>query len=121
VTLGYNLRRYVPVLGMGSSHARHDDILTDWRTQDGRDITVLRKSAPDQDEYAAWFQNVEIDSFEQRGARFWVVRGRAFDYAAYRDSVLADVRRRYYGLPPWLPQTGCYFCDRYFQGATCTR
>ncbi|MDP3032786.1 MAG: glycosyltransferase family 39 protein [Rhodocyclaceae bacterium] len=121
VTLGYNLRRYVPVLGMGSSHARHDDILTDWRTQDGRDITVLRKSAPDQDEYAAWFQNVEIDSFEQRGARFWVVRGRGFDYAAYRDSVLTEVRRRYYALPPWLPQTGCYFCDRYFPGKTCTR
>jgi len=121
VILGYNLRRYVPVLGMASSHARHDDILTDWRTQDGRDITVLRKTEPGQDEYAAWFQNVEIDSFEQRGARFWVVRGRGFDYAAYRDNVLTEVHRRYYALPTWLPQTGCYFCDRYFPGMTCIR
>ncbi len=121
VTLGYNLRRYVPVLGMASSHARHDDILTDWRAQDGRDITVLRKTAPEEGEYASWFRAVAIDSFEHRGARFWVVRGRAFDYAAYRDSVLAEVRRRYYALPAWLPQTGCYFCDRYFSNKSCIR
>ncbi|MDO9602330.1 MAG: glycosyltransferase family 39 protein [Rhodocyclaceae bacterium] len=121
VTLGYNLRRYVPVLGMASSHARHDDILTDWRLQDGRDITVLRKTAPEPDEYTAWFQSVTTDSFEHRGAHYWVVRGRGFDYAAYRDSVLREVRRRYYALPPWLPQTGCYFCDRYFPEKTCIR
>lgn len=121
VILGYNLRRYVPVLGMASSHARHDDFLTDWRLQDGRDITVLRKTAPAPDEYTAWFRRVTTDSFEHRGAHYWVVRGRGFDYAAYRDSVLREVRRRYYALPPWLPQTGCYFCDRYFPEKTCIR
>ena len=121
VTLGYNLRRYVPVLGPGSSHARHDDILTDWRVHDGRDITVLRKSAPDPGEYDGWFRSVTTESFEQRGARFWVVRGTGFDHAAYRDTVLAEVRRKYYALPRGLPQTGCYFCERYFSGQTCTR
>ncbi len=121
VTLGYNLRRYVPVLGLGSSHARHDDILTDWRRHDGRDIVVLRKSAPRADEYAGWFRSVRIEDFEHRGARFWVVRGAAFDYAAYRDSVLAEVKRRYYALPPWLPQITCYFCDRYFPEQRCIR
>jgi hypothetical protein len=121
VTLGYNLGRYVPVLGPGSGHARHDDILTDWRQHDGRDIVVLRKSQPRAEDYAAWFRSVEIDSFEHRGARFWAVRGSGFDYAAYRDDVLAKVRRQYYALPPWLPQRGCYFCDRYFPGETCTR
>ena len=62
VTLGYNLRRYVPVLGAGSGHARHDDILSDWRAHDGRDITVLRKTAPRDGEYDAWFRSVRIDS-----------------------------------------------------------
>ncbi len=121
VILGYNFRRYVPVLGMASSHARHDDILTDWRAQDGRDITVLRKTEPQPAEYDGWFASVTAESFEYRGARFWVVRGRGFDYAAYRETVLADVRRRYYALPSWLPQRGCYFCDRYFEGQACTR
>lgn len=120
VTLGYNARRYVPVLGPGSSHARHDDILTDWREQAGRDIVVLRKTAPDSGEYDKWFVAVTTESFEHRGARFWVVRGQGFDYAAYRDTVLTGVRR-YYAIPKWLPQSGCYFCDRYFPGDQCIR
>ncbi len=121
VILGYNLRRYVPVLGIASGHARHDDILTDWRVHDGRDITVLRKSAPGEGEYARWFRSVSVEDFEHRGARFWVVRGQGFDYAAYRDSILAEVRRRYYAVPSWLPLRGCYFCERYFPGETCRR
>lgn len=121
VTLGYNLHRHVPVLGPGSGHARHDDILTDWRAQDGRDITVLRKTAPAPGEYGKWFRSVSIDSIEQRGARFWVIRGQGFDYAAYRDTVLAEVRRKYYGVPGWLPLAGCYFCERYFPDIPCRR
>lgn len=120
-TLGYHLRRYVPVLGPGSGHARHDDILTDWRDHDGRDLTVLRKTAPRQGEYDAWFRTVRIDSLVQRGARFWVVRGQGFDYARYRDAVLAEVRRRYYAVPGWLPLSGCYFCARYFPEDPCRR
>jgi 4-amino-4-deoxy-L-arabinose transferase-like glycosyltransferase len=121
VTLGYNLRRHVPVLGPGSGHARHDDILTDWRAHDGRDITVLRKTTPSPGEYDAWFRSVSVDSFEQRGVRFWVVRGQGFDYARYRDTVLAEVRRRYYAVPDWLPLRGCYFCERYFPDSPCRR
>lgn len=121
VTLGYNLRRYVPVLGPGSGHARHDDILTDWRAYDGRDITVLRKTAPIASEYDKWFRAITIDSFEQRGARFWVVRGQGFDFTRYRDTVLAEVRRRYYAVPDWLPLRGCYFCERYFPDQPCRR
>ena len=120
-TLGYNLRRYVPVLGLASSHARHDDILTDWRIHDGRDIVVLRKRAPKPDEYSGWFRHVVTEDFAHRGARYWVVRGTGFDYAAYRDSVLREVKRRYYAIPPWLPQSACYFCDRYFPGEPCRR
>lgn len=119
--LGYQLRRHVPVLGMGSGHARHDDILTDWRQFDGRDITVLRKTAPNPGEYDGWFRSVTIDGFEHRGARFWVVRGRGFDYPRYRDTVLAQIRRQYYGVPAWLPLSGCYFCARYFPDTPCRR
>lgn len=124
VTLGYNLRRYVPVLGIASSHARHDDILTDWRGHDGKDIVLLRKTEPDEAErarYARWFRTASVATFEHRSARYWAVRGTGFDFTAYRDDVLAEVRRRYYAIPPWLPQTACYFCDRYFPGEPCRR
>jgi 4-amino-4-deoxy-L-arabinose transferase-like glycosyltransferase len=121
VTLGYNLRQYVIVFGEASSHARHDDLVTDFRTLAGRDILILRKSEPRLDDYRKYFREVSVDSFEIRGARFWRVKGEGFDYPAYRDGVLASVRQKYYAVPAWLPQTACYMCDRYFPGNTCRR
>ncbi|MDD5249976.1 MAG: glycosyltransferase family 39 protein [Rhodocyclaceae bacterium] len=121
VTFGYNARRRFIVFGEGSSHARHDDILTDFRALDGRNILVLRKSEPDAAWYRRYFREVEVKPFTRRGARFWIVLGRGFAYPAYRDEVLAKVRDKYYALPAWLPQTGCYFCDRYFPGTVCAK
>jgi 4-amino-4-deoxy-L-arabinose transferase-like glycosyltransferase len=121
VTLGYNLRHYVMVFGQASSHARHDDLVTDFRSLAGRNILILRKSEPAMDDYRKYFRQVEVDSFEVRGARFWRVKGEGFDYPAYREGVLAVVRRKYYALPAWLPQTACYMCDRYFPGEACRR
>ena len=121
VTLGYNLRQYVAVFGEASSHARHDDLATDFRALAGRDFLILRKSEPNLDDYRTYFRKVEADSFEVRGARFWRVKGAGFDYPAYRDGVLASVRRKYYAIPSWLPQTACYMCDRYFPGDSCRR
>jgi hypothetical protein len=121
VTLGYNLRQYVVVFGEASSHARHDDLVTDFRTLAGRNFLILRKSEPNPDDYRKYFRSVGVDSFEVRGARFWRVRGAGFDYAAYRSGVLAGVRQKYYAIPAWLPQTACYMCDRYFPGEACRR
>lgn len=121
VTLGYNLRQYVVVFGEASSHARHDDLVTDFRALQGRNFLILRKSEPQAGDYRPYFRDVAIDSFEVRGARFWRVRGQGFDYAAYRDGVLAGVRRKYYAIPVWLPQRACYLCDRYFPGEACRR
>ena len=121
VTLGYNLRQYVAVFGEASSHARHDDLVTDFRALAGRDFLILRKSEPNLDDYRKYFRAVSADSFEIRGARFWRVNGEGFDYPAYREGVLAGVMRKYYAVPAWLPQTACYMCDRYFPGDACRR
>ena len=114
VTLGYNARRYFLVFGEASSHARHDDVLTDFRTLAGRNVLVLRKSEPNIDDYRRFFADVEVREFVLRDTRFWIVLGRGFDYAAYREAVLKPVKDKYYAIPRWLPQTGCYFCERYF-------
>ncbi len=121
VTFGYNARRRFIVFGEASSHARHDDILTDFRPLAGKNILVLRKTAPDAAWYRRYFREVEVKEFAQRDAHFWIVLGRGFDYARYRDEVLATIRDKYYALPHWLPQTGCYFCDRYFPGTPCRK
>lgn len=119
VTLGYNARRYFMVFGLASSHARHDDMLTDVRTLAGRNILILRKTAPQAAEYDAYFDSVEERIITVRGAPFYLVLGQGFKYAVYRDEVLTQIRARYYAVPGWLPQTACYFCDRYFPGTTC--
>ncbi len=112
--LAYAARRPVAVFGQGSVYARQDDFVTDWRTQDGRDLAILRRSAPREADYAGFFHHVEYRSFDLQGVRFWLILGRGFDYAAYREQVLRRIRARYYRIPERLPQRGCEFCQRYF-------
>lgn len=121
VILSYNARRYFFVFGEGSSHARHDDILTDMRALEGRNILVLRKSAPDLARYQPYFRSVEQRDLVIRGARYYLVLGRGFGFARYREQVLEQVRSRYYAVPSWLPMGGCYFCERYFPERRCRR
>lgn len=120
ITMSYNARRYFSVFGPGSGHARHDDILTDFRAFDAQNILILRKSAPDvAEQYAPFFREVEVREIDVRGAKFWIVLGRVFDYAAYREGVLEPIRKHWYAIPAWLPMTRCYFCERYFPERAC--
>lgn len=117
VTLGFGARAPVAVFGEGSGHARHDDIVTDFRALDGKDIVVIRKSPPPPGDYAPYFASVAYHEAVIHGATFHFVEGRGFRYAPYRDTVLATIRDKYYRIPAFLPQLGCYFCTRYFASA----
>ena len=112
-------RHYFFVLGAASGHGRHDDLVTDFRRLDGRDILVVRKTPADPQEYAPLFRAVEFRDVTVRGATFQLVLGQGFSFPAYRDRVLAFVRDRYYRIPWYLPQGRCYVCERYFGAATC--
>lgn len=122
VTLGFFAGSHVAVFGSGSSHARHDDLVTDFRAFEGRDVVVLRRRLPSAgaaaDEYAPFFRSVESRSFSLEGVDFHLVIGRGFRLDPYREAVLAPIRDRWYRIPAYLPQGGCVFCDRYF-GSFC--
>ena len=118
VTASVQSGGYVFVFGTASSHARHDDLVTDFRRYAGKNILVFRKSPPQEDEYRRYFGSVEYGRMRIAGATFHLVFGKDFRYEAYRDGVLAPMRDRYYRIPAFLPQGGCEFCDRYFQN-TC--
>ena len=120
-TLSFHSPRRFMVFGEGGYHARQDDFLTDWREHDGRNILILTKRRTASANFLPYFHEVELKPIELRGVTFTAVLGRGFNYAAYRDDVLARVRNRYYALPAWLPQNGCTFCDRYFPDTPCTR
>jgi hypothetical protein len=119
VTASYYSGRYFFVFGKGSSYARHDDILTDFRPLDGKDILVLRKDPPEDPDYRPYFRTVEYRQFTIAGATFHLVLGQGFDFAAYREGVLKPVRDRLYAIPGYLPQGRCYFCERYFDARAC--
>ena len=110
---------YVFVFGEASSHARHDDLVTDFRRLQGRNILVLRKSPPQDADYKPYFQSVEYREFDISGARFYLVLGRGFDYPRYLSSVLDKVRDRYYAMPRYLPRGHCVFCERYSDTQSC--
>jgi 4-amino-4-deoxy-L-arabinose transferase-like glycosyltransferase len=112
--LEYHLRRPVAVFGRGTSHARQDDIDTDWRRLDGRDLVILRREPPLPQDYQPYFRSIEIRRIPLGGAAYHAVLGSGFRYEAYRAGVLADIRDRFYRIPARLPVGGCYFFERYF-------
>jgi hypothetical protein len=120
VTASYYSGKYFFVFGPGSPYARQDDIVTDFRRLNGKDILVLRKNPPEDSDYRPYFRTVEYREFTLSGATFYLVLGRGFDFPAYRDRVLKAVRDRFYAIPRYLPQGRCYFCERYFDEPTCT-
>jgi hypothetical protein len=104
------------VFGEGSFHARQDDILTDFKQFEGRNILTLRKSIPDMADYTPYFKRVETRPFSLRGANFYLVLGYGFNYEQYKKGVLKPIRERYYNIPAFLPHAPCYFCEKYFPG-----
>ena len=115
-TLAYYKGRPFVVFGPGALHARQDDEDTDWRALDGRNIAIYRKTEFSKDEFEPYFQRVEYRDFDIEGVRFTLVQGYGFRYAAYREGVLRPIRERWYRLPSWLPDRGCYSRERYFPG-----
>jgi hypothetical protein len=109
---GYAAGRHVPVLGMGSLHARQDDLWVDYRQFEGKTIRVLVTRQPNVADYAPYFDRVTLLRFTQDGAPFFAIEGVGFHYEAYRSNVLQEVNRRYYAFPAWLPVGDCVFCRR---------
>ncbi len=116
---GYVSQQYVPVFGPGKFHARQDDMLVDYSLYQGKTIRVLMQDAPNLDDYQPYFESVRAWTVLQSGVIFHVVEGRDFNFEAYRKGVLAEVFRRYYKIPTWLPMTGCPYCVRYCGQVSC--
>ncbi len=112
--LAFHARRPIPVFGRGTSHARQNDIDTDWRALAGKDLLILRREPPLAQDYRPYFRDIEVKRVPLGGGSYHLVLGYAFNYEAYRSGTLADIRERYYRIPPWLPTGRCYFLERYF-------
>ena len=93
--VSYHYGKNFIVFGEGSHYARQDDMITDFRQLGGRNILILKKSAPDLTQYVSFFQSVETRQFTLRGATFYLVLGYGFDYESYRELVLKPAKEKY--------------------------
>ncbi|WP_235814663.1 glycosyltransferase family 39 protein [Propionispora sp. 2/2-37] len=114
VLLYYYTGKYISVFGPGSFHARHDDMYTDFRQFDKKNILILRTTPPDTNKYIPYFQSVSVKTIELENTTLYVVQGNAFKYDAYRELVLRPIKNNYYQIPAWLPTQDNYFIDKYF-------
>jgi hypothetical protein len=112
--ISYHYGKNFFVFGEGSLHARQDDMVTDFRQFAGRNILIVKKSAPDMSQYQPFFNRAESRQFELRGVNFYFVLGYGFDYDKYRKLVLKPIKDKYYNIPAFLPHAPCYFCEKYF-------
>lgn len=113
--LAYHARTEVPVVGFGSHHGRQDDLLTDFRAFDGKNLMFF-SNRPGRVEMArTWFDSVEVKTLTVRGATFNLVLGRGFKFDVYRENVLRNVVERYYTAPRWLTRYSppADFVERY--------
>jgi hypothetical protein len=103
----------VIVFGKGSRHGRQDDILTNFKELEGRDIVILRKTAKHEREYKRCFERTEVRRFKVQGTTFSLLVGYGFNYQEYRETFLRTVLRAYYRIPDWLPGSGSFFHEKY--------
>jgi hypothetical protein len=118
---GFTRREYMPVFGVGRFHARQDDQLVDFSIYDGKTIRIFAPPDARLQDYAPYFASVRALQIVQDGARFNIVEGTGFRYAAYKTGVLGEIYRHFYDIPQVLPMTGCPFCERYCGQVRCER
>lgn len=112
--LSYHYGENFFVFGSGSTYARQDDMITDFRQFDGRDILIVKKSLPELVQFIPHFRRVEVKQYQLRGATFYFVLGYGFNFKHYKEIVLKPIKEKYYRIPDFLPHTPCYFCTKYF-------
>jgi hypothetical protein len=111
--LAYHHKRYVPVFGVGRHYARQDDLVVDFRELDGQSIRIFNRSPIDVAEFAPFFKDTQVHTFQVSGVSFYWMDGKEFNYLEYRDKVLTNVASQFHDIPKWMPVLGNPFCDRY--------
>ena len=109
----YYTRKHFIVFDRGSFHAREDERLTDFKSLEGKNILIFKRTSINLDNLSKYFISSERKSFKVREATFELLVGNGFKYDLYRKEVLASVNHDFYAIPDWLPVGQCEFKDKY--------
>lgn len=108
----YSRKRFI-VFDKGSFHAREDERLTDYKTLDGKNILIFKRTAINLDNLGRFFASSERKTIKVNEATFELLLGRKFNYKLYREEVLKEINRDFYSIPSWLPVGQCGFKAKY--------
>ena len=97
---------------MVSTAARQDDMITDFRELDGKNILMLSYSSQ-QEKYQKYFESTESIPLPIAETTYYMLLGRGFKYQAYRQEVLEEILKRYYRIPDFLPVGRCNMYEWY--------
>jgi len=113
-------KRYA-VMGNASKYGRQDDVITDWRTLNGKDVAVLIYKQTSIPYYSRFFSSFDVREITVGDVTDYLLLGRGFDYAHYRQTILTEIKQRFYSCPEYLVCQQCYFNERYFSGEMSVR
>jgi 4-amino-4-deoxy-L-arabinose transferase-like glycosyltransferase len=108
----------VSVWGYSSVHGRGDDLFTDFRQFDGKNIVIVyivEKDFRDATNYKPYFKRIETAEYELKGMKYYIVLGYQFNYPLYRAHYLKAVYQQYYQdkSVPLLPPAHDDFGQKY--------
>ena len=109
--LAYHTRKDVLVVGSGSYHGRQDDINTDFRKYNGKDIAILMRT-DDVKRYSKYFNAFKHVVIPFKDTEYHLGIGTGFKYDVYNKEVLDNIRENFYRIPDWLPVGSCYMNER---------
>jgi hypothetical protein len=114
--LSYRSQNEAIVWGEGSVHGRQDDLTTDFKTLDKKNILIFN---PDQDcalkTIKPYFSHTKALTFQLNRMPYCVVLGYQFNYPKYRDVIIRKIFNDYYQLPTWILRAEHWFQNKYFK------
>ncbi len=101
------------MFGVGSVHGRQGDLITDFKQYAGKNFLILDSSYPDIKLYAPYFKQMQVKSFDYKGARFYYILAEKFDYEKYRELVLNYIYHTYWQVPKYLSISDNFYARKY--------
>ncbi len=113
-TLSYHLGRPVYQFGNLGKFGRNDDLTFDLSAHAGRDLVYITRGKKPLRRVEGFFRSVESQVIREGRLKYRVSILRGFDFDAYRNAVLDQIRNTYYFEPAGFPPAACSFTRLHF-------
>lgn len=116
-TLAYHCQNdAIHVFMSVSKYGREDDKKTNFKAMAGQNIKVFVTHKKDIKKMRPFFEALVVETLNiSDGVRYYLVTGKNFNYALYREKILKTVNKNFYTAPDWFPifSNRCDFKAKY--------